>query len=78
MRQLCHIKFLCMCVNLSKGALSAARSHMLLKIHVKGSPAKGEPFDVESIYVFTFSEDDHSKFSILGTFDDSKAYPWAK
>ncbi|KAH9067499.1 hypothetical protein EDB87DRAFT_1827536 [Lactarius vividus] len=55
---------------------SAVSDKVFAHIQVQGTPLEGEPFDIESIYIFTFAEED--KFSILATFDDSKAYPWAK
>ncbi|KAH9052171.1 hypothetical protein EDB87DRAFT_1692978 [Lactarius vividus] len=55
---------------------SAVSQRVFVHIRVQGTPLEGEPFDIESIYIFTFAEED--KFSILATFDDSKAYPWAK
>ncbi|KAH9042922.1 hypothetical protein EDB83DRAFT_2677490 [Lactarius deliciosus] len=47
-------------------------------IVIHGEPLVGEPFDIEAIYVFTFSQADDSKFRILATFVDGKDYPWAK
>ncbi|KAH9174418.1 hypothetical protein EDB89DRAFT_570817 [Lactarius sanguifluus] len=46
-------------------------------IVMHGEPLVGEPFDIETIYVFTFSQAENTKFRILATFVDSKTYPWA-
>ncbi|KAH9163786.1 hypothetical protein EDB89DRAFT_1912510 [Lactarius sanguifluus] len=46
-------------------------------IVMHGEPLVGEPFDIETIYVFTFSQVEDCKFRILATFVDSKTYPWA-
>ncbi|KAH8994588.1 hypothetical protein EDB92DRAFT_291419 [Lactarius akahatsu] len=43
---------------------------------IHGKPLGGEPFDMEAIYIFTFSQAD-TKIRILATFVDSKHYPWA-
>ncbi|KAH9067510.1 hypothetical protein EDB87DRAFT_1573133 [Lactarius vividus] len=45
---------------------------------IHGEPLVGKPFDIESIYVFTFAQTDNCKFRILATFGDSNVYPWHK
>ncbi|KAH9039844.1 hypothetical protein EDB85DRAFT_1887252 [Lactarius pseudohatsudake] len=44
---------------------------------IHGEPLVGEPFDIDAIYIFTFSQDEETKFRNLATFVDSKHYPWA-
>ncbi|KAH9163775.1 hypothetical protein EDB89DRAFT_2078492 [Lactarius sanguifluus] len=55
---------------------SATAEKVFVHLQMHGEPQVGEPFDLESIYIFTFAE--NYKFTILAAFEDSKAYPWAE
>ncbi|KAH8976832.1 hypothetical protein EDB86DRAFT_3108825 [Lactarius hatsudake] len=55
---------------------SATAEKVFVHIQTRGEPLVGEPFDLESLYVFTFAE--NYKIKIVAAFEDSKAYPWAE
>ncbi|KAH9044134.1 hypothetical protein EDB84DRAFT_1576402 [Lactarius hengduanensis] len=57
---------------------SVVSKKVFAHILMHGEPLVGEPFDIETIYVFTFSQVEDCKFRILATFVDSNSYPWAK
>ncbi|KAH9042913.1 hypothetical protein EDB83DRAFT_2523903 [Lactarius deliciosus] len=57
---------------------SVVSKKVFAHILMHGEPLVGEPFDIETIYVFTFAQADDCKFRILATFVDSNGYPWVK
>ncbi|KAH9039843.1 hypothetical protein EDB85DRAFT_2272564 [Lactarius pseudohatsudake] len=61
-------------VRISDASVLSKKVFAQLTIH--GKPLVGEPFDMEAIYIFTFSQAD-TKIRILATFVDSEHYPWA-
>ncbi|KAH9174431.1 hypothetical protein EDB89DRAFT_571473 [Lactarius sanguifluus] len=55
---------------------SATAAKVFVHPQIRGEPRVGKPFDLESIYIFTFAE--NYKFKKIAVFEDSKAYPWAR
>ena len=62
-----------MCVKISFS--STARSQLLPKLHIRGEPPEGKPFDIECIYQFTFTGDSTDyRFKSMIDFVDSRAF----
>ncbi|KAH9163777.1 hypothetical protein EDB89DRAFT_1912502 [Lactarius sanguifluus] len=57
---------------------SVVSKKVFAHIVMHGEPLVGEAFDIETIYIFTFSQVEDCKFRILATFVDSNGYPWDK
>ncbi|KAH9042909.1 hypothetical protein EDB83DRAFT_2554067 [Lactarius deliciosus] len=55
---------------------SATAAKVFVHPQIRGKPLVGKPFDLESLYIFTFAE--NYKFKTIAVFEDSKAYPWAR
>ncbi|KAH9042911.1 hypothetical protein EDB83DRAFT_2523902 [Lactarius deliciosus] len=55
---------------------SATAAKVFVHPQIRGEPQVGKPFDLESLYIFTFAE--NYKFKTIAAFEDSKAYPWAE